>query len=380
MTEERTRSATLVVAGSDGQIRGQLGPVTVAEPWWQEAGPVAAVLPGSVVLRMLHAAADPNEPMGGEVTYLVEFDGEVELEPTDILLSPHELRMPWAEIGGPSADLAWACKFVEPVAAPVQARTWNISSVWRIATTSGEVWFKGVPPFMAHESATISLLLGHPVPTPIAADGHRQLLAAMPGRDGYRADHDQQRRMIDTLIDIQAETASRIDEFVAAGVPDLRSTELALRLSEVVDRHAPDDPALQGLIDSLPDRLDIVDALGPPAALVHGDAHPGNCRLGTEPPLWFDWGDSFIGSPLFDLGTVERWPAVGVDGWLARWDARWPDRDAAAAWEALRPVAVLRHAWMYQHFLDHIEPSERIFHEADVPHYLDRTRTLLRDL
>ena len=110
---------------------------------------------------------------------------------------------------------------------------------------------------------------------------------------------------------------------------------------------------------------------------MHGDAHPGNCRLGTDPPVWFDWGDSFIGSPLFDLGTVDRWPGVGIDGWLERWDERWPDRDAGAAWQALEPVAMLRLAWLYQYFLDHIEPSERIFHEADVPHFLDRTRALL---
>ena len=377
MTYERTRSVTLVIAGSNGEIRGQLGPVTVPEPWWQEAGPVAAALPGCTVLRLLQASPDPDEPMGGQVTYLVEYDGEAALVPSDAVLSPHELRMPWAEVGGPAADLAWACAFVEPTEPPHQARAWNLSSVWRLATTSGDVWFKGVPPFMAHESAVIGLLQGHPVPTPIAADGHRQLLAAMPGRDGYRADHDEQRQMIDTLIGIQAETAARVDEFVGAGVPDLRSTELIGRLTELVDRHAPDDPALRGLIDSLPERLELVDALGPPAALVHGDAHPGNCRLGTEPPLWFDWGDSFIGSPLFDLGTVDRWPGVGVDGWLGRFDARWPERDATAAWAALRPVAALRQAWLYQHFLDHIEPSERIFHEADVPHHLAQTRALL---
>ena len=178
MTDERTRSVTLVIAGSNGEIRGQLGPVTVDEPWWQEAGPVAAALPGCTVLRLLQASPDPDEPMGGQVTYLVEYDGEAALVPSNAVLSPHELRMPWAEVGGPAADLAWACAFVEPTEPPHQARAWNLSSVWRLATTSGDVWFKGVPPFMAHESAVIGLLQGHPVPTPIAADGHRQLLAS----------------------------------------------------------------------------------------------------------------------------------------------------------------------------------------------------------
>lgn len=377
MTGERTRSVTLVVAGSDGAVRGQLGPLSVAEPWWQEAGPVAAALPGSVVLRMLHVIPDPVEPMGGAVTYLVEFDGDVDLDPTEVELDSHHLRMPWAEIGGPASDFSWAAGFIEPIATPQQERAWNLSSVWHVATSRGVVWFKGVPPFMTHESAVIDLLRNHPVPELIAADGHRQLLAAMPGRDGYRADNHEQRGMIDALVDIQTETADRVDEFVAAGVPDLRSTELIVRLTELVDRHAADDVVLRGLVATLPERLELVDALGPPAALVHGDAHPGNCRLGTHPPVWFDWGDSFIGSPLFDLGTVDRWPGVGVDGWLARWEDRHPGCDAAAAWAALKPVALLRQAWLYQHFLDHIEPSEHSFHEADVPAFLDRTRAVL---
>ncbi len=379
MTVERTRSVTLVVVGSDGVPRGRFGPVPVEEPWWQEVGPVAAVLPGSVVLRMLSATADPDEPMGGHVDYLVQFDGPVALDEFEAIpvLAHDELRMPWAEVGGPDADIAWARAHVGLTGPAEQVRAWNLSSVWWANTTNGTVWFKGVPPFMQHESAVLELLRAHPVPHLLAADGHRQLLAAMPGRDGYRADLAEQRRMVDALLDIQVETSRRVDEFVAAGVPDLRSTALVRRLTQLVDRIAPTDSALRGLVNSLPDRLATIDEFGPPAALVHGDAHPGNCRLGTDPPLWFDWGDSFVGSPLFELGTVDRWPGVGIDGWLDQLDARWPERDARAAWAVFEPVALLRQAWLYQHFLDNIEPSERIFHEADVPDYLNRTRALL---
>jgi hypothetical protein len=34
------------------------------------------------------------------------------------------------------------------------------------------------------------------------------------------------------------------------------------------------------------------------------------------------------------------------------------------------PLAALRQALIYQGFLDRIEPDERVYHRADVPHWL----------
>jgi hypothetical protein len=36
----------------------------------------------------------------------------------------------------------------------------------------------------------------------------------------------------------------------------------------------------------------------------------------------------------------------------------------------LRPVAALRNAATYAHFVANIEPAERPFHASDVPYYL----------
>jgi hypothetical protein len=36
----------------------------------------------------------------------------------------------------------------------------------------------------------------------------------------------------------------------------------------------------------------------------------------------------------------------------------------------LRPIAALRNAAVYAHFLDNIEPSEHPYHAADVPFWL----------
>ena len=98
---------------------------------------------------------------------------------------------------------------------------------------------------------------------------------------------------------------------------------------------------------------------------MHGDAHSGNCRLGTSPPLWFDWGDSFIGNPLFDLATTNSSHPDVQQAWLDDWAKALPGCNPQKAWAALAPVAELRKALVYRCFLDKIEPSEHIYHEDD---------------
>ena len=58
----------------------------------------------------------------------------------------------------------------------------------------------------------------------------------------------------------------------------------------------------------------------------------------------------------------------------ARCPAPIPRRAAAL----IAPVGALRLAVIYRHFLDHIEPDERIYHETDDLLWLRRTAALLR--
>jgi hypothetical protein len=54
------------------------------------------------------------------------------------------------------------------------------------------------------------------------------------------------------------------------------------------------------------------------------------------------------------------------------WRAAYPRADPRRAAELIAPVAALRAALVYQAFLDGIEASERLYHEADVPACLRR--------
>ena len=373
-----------------GEVRGEIGPFPVELPWWQEAGPIADLLPGSVVLRLIEADPARSDGMGGAVTYVVEYDGllpeAVELRSWNgdrDLLAHHPLRLPWARPGGPAADLRWVASQVSVAgsARARQERTWNLSAIWSVpAVVDGRpttVWLKCLPPFFAHEPAVLEIMGDLPVPRVLAHDRHRMLLAEMAGRDGYEPTKTEERAMIESLVDLQVTSVRRVDALLAAGVPDLRTPRMVAELTDLVHRLAPNDAALRSFVDDLPARLAQVDAAGMPDVLIHGDPHGGNCRIGVSPPVWFDWGDSAVGNPLLDVAATHRMSEPTVGHWLDRWSAAVPGSRPHRVWELLKPVALLRMAWVYQRFCDNIEPSEQVYHRSDVAKCLDNVRQAL---
>ncbi len=109
-----------------------------------------------------------------------------------------------------------------PTAKPVQVRSWNLSSVWRIPIGDQSAWPKVVPPFLGHRgpassprwpAAPFSTLLGRD-------DSGRILLAEIPGDDLFEAASPQPLRMVTLLVDIQAWWIGRVDELRAMGLPD----------------------------------------------------------------------------------------------------------------------------------------------------------------
>lgn len=371
-TPEPGRRTVVVVVDSAGVVRGVTKPQIIRWPHWQEAAPVAEIVPGSVVLRLLEVEPPAAGHDEWAVTYLVECDEPIErpLLPWSGSVEPHPLRMPWAEVNGPGHDLEWVRSVVEVTGAPTMHRTWNLSSIWSIPSSDGTVWLKCVPPFFEHEASVLDYLQHHAVPRLLAANGHRMLLAAMPGEDGYEASESEQDEMVRSLVDIQIRAAQDVDALVELGVPDLRAHGLIRELSALVERLAPDNATLNELVRQLPERLAIVAESGVPDTLVHGDAHAGNCRRGIDPPIWFDWGDSYVGNALFDLAPMNAMRPAVQERWVDLW-AEWATgSDPRTAWKALEPVARLRSAWVYQRFLDNIEPSERVYHRDDVQNML----------
>src|SRR5688500_6771500 len=243
------RVVTLVLVSPEGEVLGSLPPFPVQVPWWQEVEVIvdaARRLHGLevVVLRLLET--EPGVVPGGRLTYLAEVPDTPELPPLlawPRSLADHPLRMPWARPGGPDRDVAWAVaalaeRGITPSEPPAQMRSWNLSSLWRITTGSGAFWLKCVPGFFAHEGRILERLQGGParVPTLIAADGYRVLLAEIPGEDLYASRPPLLHRMVEQLVALQRSFFGRTDELLALGLPDWRAPALAELIADVVDR------------------------------------------------------------------------------------------------------------------------------------------------
>jgi hypothetical protein len=353
--------------------RGSLPPFTVPIPYWSEVESVVAEVRRRfdldiVVLRILAG----ERPFETPVTYLAELSAghPTDLRPWPDPIGDDPLRLPYARPAGPAADLAWAETFVEVVAPPVQVRTWNLSSIWRLTTTVGTVWLKHVPPFFAHEPAILAALAGRaPVPRLIAGEPGRVLMADVPGHDGYDETGSALDAMIDAMVDLQASRRPTVDELLALGVPDWRAEPFTLAATDVIERYAGEIDA-RALLDELPARFAALAACGLDDGLVHGDFAPGNVRCTDDGPVLLDWGDCGIGHPLLDMTAfLERAaddPRRLADHWIRRWTERVPGSDPRRAAELVAPIGALRQAIIYQKFLDGIEESERVYHRDDV--------------
>jgi hypothetical protein len=393
----KPRTAELVLVTPDGAPVGSLPAVPVATPWWQDIGPVVRAARDChgvdvVVLRLLDTELD--QPHGGRVTYLAEVAQPVRAQQWTGRLDDQPRRHPFARPGGPAADLAWARTVLAergllPTARPVQVRTWNLSSLWRVPVEGQTVWLKVVPHFFAHEGDLLALMADARVPTLLGHEGGRMLLAEIAGEDMYAAERPLLEEMVSLLVDLQRRWGDRVEELLALGLPDWRAPALCSAIAGVVDRtrdeiSAEDRVTLTEFVRGLPRRFDEVAACGLRDSLVHGDFHPGNFRGDGRALTLLDWGDSGVGHPLLDqpafLDAIPR-DAVGAvrAHWLQRWSTAVPGSDPARASVLLAPVAAARHAVIYRRFLDNIEPSEHPYHRSDPAKWLHRTATLVRE-
>jgi hypothetical protein len=396
MVAASRRTARLVLVTPDGALVGSLAAVPVATPWWQDIEPVVRAVRERygldvIVLRLLEA--ELAAPPGGEVTYLAEVAEAVPAEPWHGALDDQPLRLSFARPGGPTADLAWAESVLverglRPAGRPVQVRTWNLSSVWRIPIEGRTVWLKVVPPFLAHEGSLLTRLAGARIPTLLGLDGGRILMDEITGDDLHAADLPLLLEMVTLLVDLQGACTDRVGELLAIGLPDWRAAALSQAIVDVVERTADelsmgDRATVEEFVHGLPARFAEVAACDLPDTLVHGDFWPGNLRGAASSLTLFDWGDSGIGQPLLDMSAfLDRIPGGVVDTVRQHWEQRWraaiPSSDPMRAMRLLAPVAAAKLAVVYRRFLDNIEPAEHPYHRADPAEQLRRTAALVR--
>ena len=406
------RKVRVVLVSNRGEVLGQLPILSVAVPWWSEVESVIAAVRDThgievIVLRLLDVT-EPQRMGGGTATYLAQIDlaqiNEVQINqsqadqpvtcaPWDGTLSQHQNRLSYAEAGGPRRDLAWARDVLVAQGTPlqgrpVQLRTWNLSCLWRLPTAGGDVWMKVLPPFFAHEPLMIEALGQWAcTPTLLAHDGNRMLLADIPGEDLYTATLAQRLHMIELLVPIQQQWIDREAQLLAIGARDMRLARFNVCVPQAIQREwshlsAAEQGTLQGLMDGLQERLHTIEQCGLPNTLLHGDFHAGNVRGSGLAMTILDWADCGVGNPMLDEGAFvlsapEDWREQIRTALRDAWRQVVPGSDPDTANHLLAPVAAVYAAYVYQGFLDAIEPSEHLYHAADPVACLRRAVRLL---
>lgn len=203
-----------------------------------------------------------------------------------------------------------------------QPHVFDWSTVMRVPTTGGPVWFKAVHAPLLHEPAVTALVSRRApdrVPAPLAADEHAGwMLMADAGR--RLRDVIPVERSLDRWIDvleayarIQLACEDDLADLLAVGVPDCRLATLpasyALLLSGLEDA----DPRLPGP-DVVADLCAELAAYGIRETIQHDDLHDGQVFLGDGTHLVLDWGDACVSHPFFTLSvTLQGVISWGVD-------------------------------------------------------------------
>jgi hypothetical protein len=215
------------------------------------------------------------------------------------------------------------------------------STVMRVPTESGDVYFKANTAALRHEAAAVTLIAAHRpdcVPPPLAVDLERGWMLMADAGDRLRETVERERDMscwLDILplyAGLQIDLADHADELLAHGVPDLRLSTLPssfeTMLDDLVELPAFDLRRLERNVSRVEAMCDELAGYGLPETIQHDDFHDGQVFVRDGRYLLLDWGDACVSHPFFTLSvTLEGILGWGLDDIQGSVDVR-PFRDA----------------------------------------------------
>ena len=311
---------------------------------------------------------------------------------------PAPERPPWARRGWFPEAAAWIvdtlARHGRSIRGPVeQISSWCISSILRVETDGGRVYFKATArsPLFADEGTVtrgIAELFPGNVPRPIAVDPERRwmLLDDFGPVVGWQADVETRVEVLSTFGRMQLEAASRQDELFALGLLDRRPAWLAAEIASLLE--SPDALGLEaGEVDDLgtliPRFVEACDRLADgavPDSLVHGDLHLSNVARDGGHYVFFDWTDACLTHPFLDLLVVlfEEDPELRdtlLDAYLGVWAEFASEAELVDLWRFAEPLASLNQAVSYRSILGSVERGTAPELEPWTAHWLRRALT-----
>ena len=286
-------------------------------------------------------------------------------------------RPPWQRPGWlteimPDVDRQLLRAKLNRTDSPAQVRHTSVTGMLSIPTDRCAVWLKASLSIFAHEAAVIQWLSDsaepdYSVPRVLSANDEWWLAEGFPEEDIVNPADLHRPDPLISLAKTQIATASRVEELRALGCKERPIVRLADDVSQLAERSDLLDTNAQRRLRSLLTRLhrvcEDVDALGFPAALVHGDVSPGNVRWTGTCWLIYDWTDSCITHPFVELASplsYESDPACAdsrARAFASEWSHVVTRHGIERALKASSIIGAAHQATSYCSILDAIEPT-----------------------
>lgn len=205
---------------------------------------------------------------------------------------------------------------------PEQPHVYPWSTVLRVPTEQGNVWFKANAEPLRHEATLVERIAARRpdvVPPLLAADTAAGWMLMADAGETLRT-VTQRERSLDRWYDVlpryagvQLDLADDVDAMLALGVPDMRLATLPKAYERLVDEIG----AERRFRDALPMVAELCDELaayGLPELIQHDDLHDAQVFVRDGRHLVLDWGDACVSHPFFTLSvTLEGGLAWGLD-------------------------------------------------------------------
>ncbi|HET6745309.1 MAG TPA: phosphotransferase [Candidatus Limnocylindria bacterium] len=306
--------------------------------------------------------------------------------------------MDWSEPQWRREVQAWIkdrlAELGERITGPIeqQHRVWW-STVLRIPTDAGDVWFKAVQPDGAFEMGLTPFLARlRPARTAevIATDPDRGWMLSRDAGARLREFGDGRTplehfgELLPRYAELQIAVGGHRDELAALGVPDrtLDSVRADLRqaaeepetllLGQEVGLSTKDHRALVDGLDEFDGICERLAGFGLPDSIQHDDFHDGNVFVRDGEYVFFDWGDACISHPFHTLVVTLRSLTYGQkldpgskeilglrDAYLEPWTAIAPRADVVAAADLARRTGVIGRAMAWRRFALAMPPEVR---------------------
>ncbi|WP_162906958.1 phosphotransferase [Allorhizocola rhizosphaerae] len=213
------------------------------------------------------------------------------------------------------------------------------STVLRVPTDAGDVWFKANADSLRHEAAVVQrIALRRPdvVPPLLAADTVSGWMLMSDAGESLRVVSARERSLdrwhdiLSRYAGVQLDLAGDVDDLLAMGLPDMRLAVLPKAYERLMDEFA----AERRFRDAAPMVADMCAELasyGLPELVQHDDLHDAQVFVRDGRHLVLDWGDACVSHPFFTLSvTLEGMLAWGLDDVANSVDTA-PFRDAYLA-------------------------------------------------